>query len=220
MSLMKRRFLFEADDDGTDTGNTSGEATDTGEDSAGTDDSTTTDDTAETSDDNTEEENTDDDFSIDASPEEDDGTGEDGSMDDTTTTDDTSSSDDMSSDTQEESELDAAMFETLSDTEKRTKIAELKKLFMDLYSKSDVLVDKFNTIDEDDDEFNPVVKRIIKLLYDAKEYVSYYLLNIFDSKSYLENMVVFKRHLVMLNGIKKIVLEMEKEQEKLTEKQV
>ncbi|MCM1215906.1 MAG: hypothetical protein NC548_15475 [Lachnospiraceae bacterium] len=218
MGLMKRKYLFEADDDGTDTSSTSGEATDTGEDSASTDDSTTTDDTAETSDDTTEEENNDDDFSIDASPEDDDGSeGDNGGLDDTSSSDD-SSSDDMSSDNTEESEIDAAMFETLDDNEKRTKIAELKKLFMDLYSKCDILVNKFNSIDEDDDEVNPVVKRIVKILYDTKEYVSYYLLNVFNSKSYIENMVVFKRHLVVLNGIKKIVQEIEKEQEKQADK--
>lgn len=206
MALMKRKFLFEADDDGTDTTNTSDQTTtDTGDDGASTDDSTTTDDN-------------DDDFSIDATPEED--SGEDDTMDSGDNSDSTGdTSSDMESDTTEESEIDAAMFDTLDEVEKKTKIAALKKSFIDLYSKSDVLIDKFNSIDEDDDEFNPVVKRIIKILYDIKEYSSYYILNIFDSKSYIENSVVFKRHLSVLNGIKLIVKEMEQEQQKQSDQQ-
>lgn len=220
MALMKRKFLFEADDDGTDATNTSDQTTtDTGDDGASTDDSTTTDDNTETPEENTDgDDNGDDDFSIDATPEED--SGEDDTIDsgdNTDSTDNTSS--DMESDSTEESEIDAAMFDTLDEIEKKTKIAALKKSFIDLYSKSDILIDKFNSIDEDDDEFNPVVKRIIKILYDIKEYSSYYILNIFDSKSYIENSVVFKRHLSVLNGIKLIVKEMEQEQQKQSDQQ-
>lgn len=213
MALMKRRFLFEAEDDDTNSSNTSGETTDTSDDT-NTDNASTTNDTNSSSEDNSEDDNDTDDFSIDATPESDDTDDNSEENNDSDSSDNDNSTDDSSSDnSSEESEIDSAMFDTLDENEKRIKIASLKKSFIDLYSKSDVLVDKFNSIDEDDDEFNPVIKRIIKVLYEIKDYTSHYLLNIFDSKSYIENKVVFKRHLTALNGIKLIVQEMEKEKQ-------
>lgn len=230
--LMKRRFLFEdGEEDNQANDNTGATPTvDTQDDGGGDTDNTEDTETGDT--DNTEEENTDDkntdenqeeentenedqneddDYDIDTEPDaeentDDAGTDEGGEDQNTET--------DTGTDT-EDKELDRQMFDSLSDSEKERKIATLKKLYMELYSKCNILIDKFNQITDDgNDDFKPVVKRILTVLYDLKEYISYYLLNVYDSNSYIENDINFNRYLSVLNGIKHITEELQKEKNK------
>lgn len=218
--LRKRRYLFEAEDDDTGSEGNGASADDNTTDDASSndnnDDTSTDDNASDNTDDNqADEENTDDeDYSIDADPDEntDDDTGGDDTGEDSS--DDTSSDDSTDDTTSEIPKMDQQMFDSLSDDEKQRKIYTLKKMYVDMYSKCDSLIEKFNQIsDEDDINMNPVVKRILKVLYDLKEYISYYLLNSFDKKSYYENDITFSRYLSILNGIKLIVEELQKTQE-------
>ena len=224
MSLFKRRFLFEADDDNTEaqdqstsednneTDNTPEE--DTAENEEETSEEDTEDEgqeesdeeqTEETPEDDTQEEE---DYSIDSDPDEEteDETSEDSDNSEEDTTDDSSTE-------SEEKELDRELFNSLTEDEKKRKVETLKRLFMDLYSNCDGLVNKFNQISDDNDDFSPVIKRILSTLYDLKEYISYYIINVYNNKSYIENDINFNRYLSVLNGIKLVVEELEKSKE-------
>lgn len=234
--LMTRRFLFEADDDnqtddntGTptvDTGNnTEGETTDNeadntdGNEENNTEENTEDQNTEDQEEENTEEDqNEDNDYDIDTEPDAEEENTEDGTNGEENTEDTGSEETDSGTDT-EEKELDRELFDSLSESEKKRKIETLKKLYMELYSKCNVLIDKFNQINDDDnDNFNPVIKRILTVLYDMKEYVSYYVLNVYDSNSYIENDINFNRYISVLNGIKLITEELKKGKEKEEDK--
>lgn len=229
--LMSRKYIFEADDD-QPADNTETPTVDTGDDSSEGDTDSNTDNDGEenNSEENTEDEqnndnqeednseedqNEDNDYDIDTEPDAeeentDDNTGDSGNS-------DSGETDNNNTDT-EEKELDRELFDTLSESEKKRKISTLKKLYMELYSKCNTLIDKFNQITDDGNEdFNPVIKRILTVLYDMKEYVSYYLLNVYDNNSYIENDINFNRYLSVLNGIKHITEELQKEKKKESE---
>ena len=208
--IMERRFLWEEGEDDNATPTPSIEGEDSGGDTGNED---TSDAGGESNEDQTidysgggesteEDTGEDENFDIDAEPDaeedtsDDAGEGGDESGDDST--DDTSSS-------------DTELFDSLTDSEKQRKIATLKRLYMDLYTRCDVLVDKFNQMSEDhNDDFKPVIKRILTILYDLKEYIGFYVLNVFDKASYIENDITFNRYLAVLNGIKLTVEELYK----------
>lgn len=227
MALIERRFLFEDENDGgVDASTTDDSTSDTSTDGTTDDTSSSEDQSDDTSNEDSSEEdqNTDDtgdeekdnadneDYSIDSEPDEDENSSDDNSE----SEDDSDNSDDIgdeNTDTEEKA-LDRELFDSLTDSEKKRKIVTLKKLYMDLYSKCDTLVDKFNQLSTNDENFDPVIKRILIVLYDLKEYVSYYVLNVYDKVSYIENDVTFNRYLSILNGVKLIIEELEKEHKK------
>lgn len=208
MSLLKRRFiLYEDGDEDTDTNNdptevdTSSDNTDSGEENS--------DESPEDQDNNTEDE----DYDIDTEPDPEEDTEEGDTIDSDNSEEDTSPDDsgDDDSSSSEEKELDRELFDSLSDSEKERKISTLKELYKDLYGKCSILIEKFNQLTENNnDDFKPAIKRILTILYDLKEFISYYLLNVYDKTSYIENDVNFNRYLSILNGIKLTVKELEK----------
>lgn len=228
---MSRKYIFEADDD-QPTDNTETPTVDTGDDSSEGDTDSNTDNDGEenNSEENTEDEqnndnqeeenseedqNEDNDYDIDTEPDAEEENTNDNTEDSGNS--DSEKTDNSNTDT-EEKELDRELFDTLSESEKKRKISTLKKLYMELYSKCNTLIDKFNQITDDGNEdFNPVIKRILTVLYEMKEYVSYYLLNVYDNNSYIENDINFNRYLSVLNGIKHITEELQKEKKKESE---
>lgn len=220
MSLLlgKRKLFTEAEDDNTSGTENTGGAEDT---SASSD---TTDNTA--SEENTNEETTEEgedsgDDLLDN--EEDDGQEEDFSIDDNVDldtdpaegTDNIESDNGDSTDTSTEDEQpevkadslkakDAELFDTLSPDEQQAKIKALKDLYIELYSTCETLMDKFNSISMEYDDANSQFKRIVNTLYGLKKMISDYFLNSFDSRSYIENEIMFDRYLAVLNSIKNV----------------
>lgn len=62
-----------------------------------------------------------------------------------------------------------------------------------------------NTLDT-----QPLLKRIIKSLHSFKEYISFYLTDIYSTKSFFENKYQFEVYLQIFNGIKSIFKDLEK----------
>lgn len=207
-------MTLDADDDGGET---------TGTEDTQTDDTSITDDT--TQDDNTDQQdnqdNTDDntdtqldadddmgDTGDDSSPGEDNGAG----------TDDTSG--DMGDGTGEETidendpnaklkELEKSIFDQLSPEQKTLKTKELKSLFDIVYNKC---TDIINTISgaERTPEQAKVYDYIMNSLTDLQKYVKDYLFQIFDSKTYIENMVQLQKYLTVLDTVSNIFEEIKK----------
>lgn len=218
--FMKRRFLFEADDDAGSTenegenSNTENNETDSS-DNKGDDDSKSNNNDDADEDENIDGDRNDDkeDFDIDSEEDQEEGE-ENGDNSDDTSTDD-SSVDDTSTDTDsEEKQMDRDMFETLSDAEKKQKTEILKKLFLELYNRCDVIIDQYDATIDRYNDITPIGKRVIQTLYDLKIYISDYVIKLFDSKSYMENDVMYNRCLSVLNGIKMVTKDVAKMVEK------
>lgn len=141
-------------------------------------------------------------------------------MDDSTADSGDGSTDDMSGDNvgdmsggedpdQDLKDAENDIFNGLSDQDKIIKINELKDLYQDLYNRIITLYDKVNDIPKDD-ELIKVYNFVIDNLSDLKQFVYDYLTNTFDNKTYLENMVNYKKYLSTLNVINGILEEIRK----------
>lgn len=221
--ITKRRFLFEADDDNasatTSNTNDSTESNDTtatdnnAESNESEDNSTEKNNDAEQNnqdenkDDNKEEENNNEDEEKDPDEFSDD----DFTIGDADNADDSKDKEESSSDSSFNSEdehkldpdslkaKDRELFDTLSIEEQQIKVKELKKQFGDLYSECVSLIDRFNEISIEIS--SKQVNNISSLLLELKSMISFYVLNIYDIKSFVENDVMFNRYLSILNNI-------------------
>lgn len=151
----------------------------------------------ENQDDNTDdEETTDDDLTI----QDDDENNEEGNNEE-------NGGDDYSSDDQATAPPDSLkakdreLFDSLSIPEQQIKIKQLKRQFSDLYDNCVSIINRYKDITADLIEISIENKKIINILYDFKDMISFYILNIYDTKSYIENDIIFNRYLSVLNGI-------------------
>lgn len=158
-------------------------------------------------DENQEENNdelTDDDLTI-KEPEED--TDDNKEADTTDNTEEDTTSDDTS-DTVTDSpakEAERQLFDSLSPEEQAIKNNMLKKLYIELYTNCNNIIDKLNNIGSELDEVNPQIKRVLALLFNLKQMIDDYLTNIYKTKSYIENDIMFNRYLSVLNSVKNII---------------
>lgn len=98
---------------------------------------------------------------------------------------------------------DREVFNSLSLAEQQIKIRELKQNFADLYGECNTLIDRFNEISI---EFNDnYCNKISSCLIDLKGMISFYILNIYDLKSYFENDIMFNRYLTIFNAVKNTI---------------
>lgn len=215
--IFHRKSIFdivtEAEDDedtSSSASNDDTENTDTSTNDSNSDDSSDNTDSEENnsdSDDNGDDE----DFSIDTDL--DDDTSDEDSSDSGDSSDSSSDidTDSSSSDNPDEEPVKANtdIFSTLTAEEQKIKIAELKKLFGELYTSCNDLLEKINSIDTDDDMID-VLSRMTMTLYSLKNYIGDYITTTFSSKSYIENDVTFNRFLAILNSVSNITNEIVK----------
>lgn len=149
-----------------------------------------------------------DDFTIDAS---DDGIDDMGGGDDTDSEDSGSGGESSETDVNVDNaakKKDREIFDTLSPQEQKIKTVKLKELFMDLYNRCEEIINKLDSIGVDYEDLGSPIHKSIETLYSLKQMISTYLLYLFDSKSYIENDIVFNRFLTALNQIKLITKDM------------
>ena len=103
-------------------------------------------------------------------------------------------------------DAEADIFDNLSDQDKVTKINELKSLYEDLYNRIVTLYDKVNELPKEDDLIK-VYNFVIDNLSDLKQFVYDYTSSTFDNKTYLENLINYKKYLSTLNIINGILEE-------------
>ena len=170
------------------------------------DDNTDTDDTQEGDDDDTG-----DDFSLD-----DEGDGEEGGEEGGEG--DEPPADDASADTGSEEELDEndpnyklkalekSIFDQLSPEQQKAKIGELKALFTDTYNKSQDIMNIVSSA-EKSPRHAKVYDYIMNSLVDLQKYIKDYLANIFDSKTYIENMTELQKYLTLLDTVNNVFID-------------
>lgn len=219
-----RKFLFEADDDNETSGgnanNNDQAANDTAADDAGNDDNqndnndnqddqNNDDNQDDNKDDNQNDENQDDN-----NQDEDDDNydiNDDDNGDDENNEDDNSDNTDESSDNTADSKADALkakdreVFDSLSIAEQQIKIKELKKQFSNLYNNCSSIIERLNDLTIELIDEYPQLKKVSAVLYELKNMISFYILNIYDTKSFFENDIVFNRYLTILNSVKGVL---------------
>ena len=227
MDFFNRKFLFEADEEeGQDPNVTNPpedmEGQDPNVEGDNTDENQNSNDTAENQDtESNEEDNQDDgsgeeDFTIDdADMGEDEASDEEGGEDPNSNSEDTSGED---SSTDEEQPVDpdslkakdAELFDSLSPDEQKMKLKVMKKMFLDLYTNAELIINKINNISSEIEEVDSQLKRTLKILFELKKMIYDYIMNSFDNKSYIENDIMYTRYLSIFNSVKNITTEIRK----------
>lgn len=111
----------------------------------------------------------------------------------------------------EDTRRDKELFDSLSPQEQKEKNIELKKLYFQLYSNCDYVIDKLNNIsDADMEEYGVQIRKVLSVLFDLKQMISDYATKLYASKSYIENDIMFNRYLSILNTVKNITSDIRK----------
>ena len=117
--------------------------------------------------------------------------------------------DDGQNDSEEIKNIDSDIYSILSPVEKEEKRKKQKDLFSNIYEDADDIIEKISLIVKTD-ENTEVLSNLIKSLSDIKEYVADYIVNVFDSKTYAENDIVYNKFLVCFKAAENILKELEK----------
>lgn len=136
-----------------------------------------------------------------------------GGGDDTTTT-DAGSGDEPS---EEVKKGNTDLFASLTAEEQRIKIMELKKLYNDMYSSIDDLIDKLNEVAMKD--IDPrIIVRITSQMEELRRIIQDYIINSFQIKTYYENDVNYSIFLSMFTTLRGVFDDIAKENERNQEK--
>lgn len=158
---------------------------------------------------NPEEENQDEDEYTMNDPDEDGGDDTDNNQDDNTdaiNNDDTVDENDPSAKLKE---LEKSIFDQLSPELQQAKTIELKKLYTITYEKCQSIIDTLGTVEKEPSKVK-VYDYILNSLLDLQKYINDYLANIFDSKTYIENMTELQKYLAILDTVNGVFEEMSK----------
>ena len=110
-------------------------------------------------------------------------------------------------------EIEARIFDSLSENGKKNKILNLKNQYLDLYKSLEDIEFKISRIQKNDDNIH-IFNRLTKTIVDLKDYVNYHIINNFSENSYFDNLSMFYKYVAVLNGVKNVLKDMNKEREK------
>lgn len=129
---------------------------------------------------------------------------------------DTADTDDETGDptdpSQKLKEIEKSIFDQLTPEQQKTKTAELKNLYTETYEKCQSIIDIVSGIEKAPNQAR-VYDYIVKNLVDLQKYIRDYLENLFDSKTYIENMTELQKYLAILDTINNVFSEMQKKSE-------
>lgn len=106
--------------------------------------------------------------------------------------------------------LEKSIFDQLSPEQQQSKIKELKDLFITAHEKCQEVINMVSNSEKDPQQAK-IYDYIVSRLADLKNYITDYMRDIFDSKTYLENMTEFQKYLTVFDTIKNIFDEINKE---------
>ena len=96
------------------------------------------------------------------------------------------------------------IFSNLTSEEQAIKIAELKRLYDDLYTSCDDYIARFNDVDYDNIPIS-VVERVSSALGNLRQYIRDYVLHVFPIKTYIENDYKYNEFLHVFHSIASIL---------------
>lgn len=134
---------------------------------------------------------------------------------------DDTSTDDMGADTGEEAndpntklkDLEKSIFDQLSDEQKTLKIKELKSLYSNVYDKCGEIINSISDADRSPEQAK-IYDYVMNSLTDLQKYIKDYLFQIYDSKTYIENMVQLQKYLTVLDTVSNIFEEVKNASDK------
>ena len=133
---------------------------------------------------------------------------EDNSEENTTDT----NTEDPSDPSQKLKDIEKSIFDQLTPEQQKTKTAELKNLYSETYDKCQSIIDIVGGIEKAPDQAK-IYDYIVKNLLDLQKYIRDYLENLFDSKTYIENMTELQKYLAILDTINNVFNELQKKSE-------
>ena len=179
-----------------------GENDDQGEDQEDNDEYQMNDPEEDNSEEGAEDDNQDDDEYQMNDPEADD------SEEDTTDT----NTEDPSDPSQKLKDIEKSIFDQLTPEQQKTKTTELKNLYSETYDKCQSIIDIVGGIEKAPNQAK-IYDYIVKNLLDLQKYIRDYLENLFDSKTYIENMTELQKYLAILDTINNVFNELQKKSE-------
>ena len=111
----------------------------------------------------------------------------------------------------------ADMFTSLSAEEQKIKIVELKKLYLELYTNCDDILNRIDEFPVDEDTID-IISRVSSAMYRIKKEMEDYLQLKFPNATYYENDVAYNRFLYFYNSVAEIIEDTAKFREKLVGK--
>lgn len=193
-----------------------GETVDAGADNAdnNTDDNTdnadqnTNDDNQQNNDNKGDQEN-DENFDIDTDAGDDDNAGDEDNTEDTPAPAESEEGEaELTDEEKEKNSIYDKVYEELSPAERARMDSILRKQYKELYSQVDAIIDS-TTYFPNTNESNKIIKLLMRNLKDFKDYILYYMTDIFSTKSHLENRIKYEEFLQIFNGIKHIYRDLE-----------
>ena len=109
-------------------------------------------------------------------------------------------------------ELEKSIFDILSPEQQQAKIKELKNLYNDVHLKSQSIIDMITSTSKDPVHAK-VYDYIMNNLLDLQRYIKDYLMNIFDSKTYIENLTELQKYMTVLDTVSNVFDEIKKDSE-------
>lgn len=109
-------------------------------------------------------------------------------------------------------DIEKSIFDQLTPEQQKTKTLELKNLYTETYEKCQSIIDIVSGIEKAPNQAK-VYEYIVKNLVDLQKYIRDYLENLFDSKTYIENMTELQKYLAILDTINNVFAEMQKKSE-------
>lgn len=106
-------------------------------------------------------------------------------------------------------ELEKSIFDQLPQEMQQAKSTELKKLYNDTYDKCQSIIDIISTAEKQPNQVK-VYDYILNNLLDLQRYIKDYLTNIYDSKTYIENMTELQKYLAILDTVNGVFEDMAK----------
>ena len=106
-------------------------------------------------------------------------------------------------------ELEKSIFDQLPLEMQKAKVAELKSLYTDTYNKCQSIIDIISTADKQPNQVK-IYDYILNNLLDLQKYIKDYLSDIFDSKTYIENMTELQKYLAILDTVNGVFEDMAK----------
>lgn len=202
------KYFLEADDDENAAGG------DTAENPAGNEADETNNDAGDDVD-NSDAEEVADDFSMDDDLGGDDSGGDEGGGgDDFSSSGGDGESEDEENTDEEVKQQNADMFTSLSAEEQKIKIIELKKLYLELYTNCDDILNRIDQFPVDEDTID-IISRVSSAMYRIKKEMEDYLQLKFPNATYYENDVAYNRFLYFYNSVAEIIEDTAKFREKL-----
>lgn len=132
----------------------------------------------------------------------------DDSEEDTTDT----NTEDPSDPSQKLKDIEKSIFDQLTPEQQKTKTTELKNLYSETYDKCQSIIDIVGGIEKAPNQAK-IYDYIVKNLLDLQKYIRDYLENLFDSKTYIENMTELQKYLAILDTINNVFNELQKKSE-------